>query len=112
MYLQTGNPTEIDDTTQTVQQSIHVFDHNTPTSVLQKGERSTQSRYHIKVRPLTPNKYLNDEESQKPWKRCTSVRSPYMPELLCYKTEFRARMESNSDAFDPDDLTLIDRYPR
>jgi len=35
-----------------------------------------------------------------------------MPELLCYKTEFRDGMEPYSTAFDPDDLTIIDRYPR
>ena len=35
-----------------------------------------------------------------------------MPELLCYKTEFRDRTESSPEAFDPDDPTLIDRYPR
>jgi hypothetical protein len=35
-----------------------------------------------------------------------------MPELLCYKTEFRDRTESSPEAFDPDNPTLIDRYPR
>jgi len=35
-----------------------------------------------------------------------------MPELLCYKTEFRDGTEFYSEAFDPDDPTLIDRYPR
>jgi hypothetical protein len=65
----------------------HDLDHNTPPRVLQKSERSTQSRYHIKGRPLTPTKYRNEEEPQKPCKRCTSVRSPCMLELLCHKTE-------------------------
>jgi len=50
-------------------------------------------------------------ESQKPWKTVTTVRSLYMPELLCYKTEFRDRTDSYSVAFDPEDPTLMDRYP-
>lgn len=41
----------------------------------------------------------------------TIVRSPYMPEQLCYRTEFRDGTESYSEAFDPDDLTLLNRYP-
>jgi hypothetical protein len=67
---------------------------------------------NIKGRPLTPTKYRNEEESQNPWKRCTSVRSPYMPELLSLKTEFRDLTESYSEAFDLDDPTLMDRYTR
>jgi len=67
---------------------------------------------NIKGRPLTPTKYRNEEESQNPWKRCTSVRSPYMPELLCLKTEFRDGRESYSEAFDLDDPTLMDCYTR
>ena len=61
--------------------------------------------------PLTPTKYRNAEESQKPWKKCTQVRSPYMPGKLCYKMEFKDGSVSYSEAFDPDDPTLIDRYP-
>ena len=34
-----------------------------------------------------------------------------MPELLCYRTEFRDRTESYSEAFDPDDSPLMGRYP-
>ena len=34
-----------------------------------------------------------------------------MPELLCYKTEFRDGTESYSEAFDTDDPTLSYRYP-
>ena len=41
----------------------HDLDHNTPPRVLQKSERSTQSRYHIKGRSLTPTKYRNEEEA-------------------------------------------------
>ena len=40
--------TQIDDTTQTDQQNSHNLDHNTPPRVLQKRERSTQSRNYIK----------------------------------------------------------------
>jgi hypothetical protein len=43
---QTDNPTQIDDTTQT-----HDLNHNTPPSVLQRRELSTQSIYHIEDRP-------------------------------------------------------------
>jgi hypothetical protein len=34
-----------------------------------------------------------------------------MPGQLCYKTEFEDGSVSYSDAFDPDDPTLIDRHP-
>jgi hypothetical protein len=51
----------------------------------------------------------NEEEYQKHWKRCTSVRSPYMPELLYHKTKFIDGTESYSEAFNP---TLKDRHPR
>ena len=33
-----------------------------------------------------------------------------MPGQLCYKTEFKYGSVSYSQAFDPDDPTLIDRY--
>ena len=52
-----------------------------------------------------PTKYRS--ESQKPWKTNTIVHSPYMPELVCYKTEFWDGTESYSEAFDPDDPTLV-----
>jgi hypothetical protein len=55
-------------------------------------------------------KYRNAEESQKPWRKCTSVRSPYMRGKLCYKTEFEDGPVSFSKAFDPDDPQLIDRH--
>ena len=48
-------------------------------------------------------------ESQKLWKICTSVHSPYMPELLCHETKSIDGTESYSEAFNP---TLMDRYPR
>jgi len=104
---QTDNPIQTDDTTQTDQPSSHDLDHNTLPKVLQKRERSTQRRYHIKGRPLTPIKYRNEEESQKPWNKCTSVRSPCMPELLCLNTEFIDGTESYSEAFDPDDPNTL-----
>jgi hypothetical protein len=44
--------------------------------------------------------------------KCTSVRSPYMPGLLCYRMEFKDGPVSYSEAFDPDDLTRMDRYPK
>ena len=34
-----------------------------------------------------------------------------MPGQLCYKVEFKDGSVSYSEAFDPDDPTLIDRYP-
>ena len=34
-----------------------------------------------------------------------------MPGQLCYKMEFKDGSVSYSEAFDPDDPTLIDRYP-
>ena len=34
-----------------------------------------------------------------------------MPGQLCYKTEYKYGSVSYSEAFDPDDPTLIDRYP-
>jgi len=58
-----------------------------------------------------PTKYRNAEESQKPWRKCTSIRSPYMRGKLCYKTEFEDGSVSFSEAFDPDDPSLIDRQP-
>ena len=51
---------QIDETTQTDQQNSHDLEHNTPPRVIQKRERSTQSRSHIKGRPVTSTKY--------PWK--------------------------------------------
>ena len=35
----------------------------------------------------------------------------YMLGQLCYKMEFKDGSMSYSEAFDPDDPTLIDRYP-
>lgn len=35
-----------------------------------------------------------------------------MPDLICHKTEFIDRTISYSVSFDPDDPTLMDRYPR
>ena len=34
-----------------------------------------------------------------------------MPGQLCYKKKFKDRLVSYSEAFDPDDPTLIDRHP-
>ena len=103
--------TQIDETTQTDQQNSHDQVHHKPHRVMQRRGRSTQSRSTIIGRQLTLTKYRNAEEFQKPWKKCTSVRSPYMPGQLCYKTEFEDGSVSYSEAFDPDDPTLIDRHP-
>lgn len=35
-----------------------------------------------------------------------------MPELIGYKTEFRDGTELYSEAFDPNDPTLMGRYPK
>jgi len=58
-----------------------------------------------------PTKYRNADESQKPWRKCISVRSPYMPGQICYKAEFEDESVSYLEAFDLDDPTLIDRHP-
>jgi hypothetical protein len=42
---------------------------------------------------------------------CTTVRSPYNRDKLAYKTLFKDGSVSFSASFDPDDPTLIDRYP-
>ena len=46
-----------------------------------------------------------------PWRKCTSIRNPYMRGKLCYKMEFEDGSVSFSEAFDPDDQSLIDRKP-
>ena len=80
-------------------------------TVTLRRERWTQTLTTITGRQLTPTKYLNAEESQKPWRKCTSVRSPYMRGKICHKTEFEDGSVSFSEAFDPDDPSLIDRHP-
>jgi hypothetical protein len=101
----------IDETTQTDQ--LHNDDQvlHKPTTLTQRRERSTQTSTTITGRQLTPTKYLNTEESQKPWRKCTFVRSPYMRGKICYKTEFEDGSVSFSESFDPDDPSLIDRHP-
>jgi hypothetical protein len=66
--------------------------------VTQRRERSTQITTTITGRQLTPTKYLNTEESRKPCRKCTSVRSPYMRGKICYKTEFEDGSVSFSDS--------------
>jgi hypothetical protein len=61
-------------------------------------------------RQLTPTKYLDTEDTRKPWKQCTAVRSPYIRGKLSYMTEFKDGSVSFSESFDPDDPALIDRY--
>jgi hypothetical protein len=56
-----------------------------------------------------PTKYRS--EPRKPWKKVTTVRSLYMPELPSYKTEFRYGTGSYSEAFNLDNPTLKDSYP-
>jgi hypothetical protein len=109
---QTGNSNSlIDETTQTDQQHSHDQVLHKPPTVTQRRERSTQITTTITGRQLTPTKYLNTEESQKPWRKCTSVRSSYMRGKICYKTEFKDGSVSFSESFDPDDPSLIDRHP-
>jgi hypothetical protein len=75
-------------------------------------ERSTQTISNFIDRQLTPTKYLIDtEETRTPWNKCTTVRSPYIRGKLSYKTEFKEGSVSFSESFDPDDPTLIDRFP-
>lgn len=62
---QTDN-SQIVDTTQTDKRSSYDLDHNTLSGVLQNRERSIQSRNHIKGMSLTPSKYRNEDQSQKP----------------------------------------------
>ena len=63
-------------------------------------------------RQLTPTKYLIDtEETRTPWNTCSTLRSPYIRGKLSYKTEFKDGSVSFSESFDPDDPTLIDRFP-
>lgn len=98
-------------TTQIDQQSSYNLNQNTPPSeVLQKRYRSIQWRFHIRGRPWTPTKYRS--EFQMPWKTVTTLHNPCMSELMCYRTEYRDGTESYSEAFNPDDPTLLDRYPR
>jgi uncharacterized Rmd1/YagE family protein len=64
-----------DETTQTEQ--LHSDDQalHKPTTLTQIKERSTQTRSTFTGRQLTPTKYLDTEESRKPWKKCTDVPS-------------------------------------
>jgi hypothetical protein len=101
---------QIGETTQTDQQHSHDQVLHKPSTITQRRERSTQTTTTITGKQLIPTKYLNTEESQKPWRKCTSVRSPYMRGKICYKAEFEDGSVSFSEAFDPDDPSLIDRH--
>jgi hypothetical protein len=100
-----------DETTQTEQLHSDEQALHKPTALTQIRERSTQTRSTFTGRQLTPTKYLDTEESRKPWKKCTAVRSPYIRGKLSYMTEFKDGSVSFSESFDPDDPVLIDRYP-
>jgi hypothetical protein len=113
IYAQTqtdDSNSHIDEMTQTDHQHSHDQVLHKPTTLTQRG-RSTQTSPIITGRQLTPTKYLDTEESQKPWRKCTSVRSPYMRGKICYKKEFKDGSVSFSESFDPDDPSLIDRHP-
>jgi hypothetical protein len=100
-----------DESTQTEIHSDERALHN-PTTLTQVRERSTQTMSNFIGRQLTPTKYLIDtEETRTPWNTCTTVRSPYIRGKLSYKTEFKDGSVSFSESFDPDDPTLIDRFP-
>ena len=102
-----------DESTQTEIHSDEQALHNPlPTTLTQIRERSTQTIRNFIGRQLTPTKYLiATEENRTPWNTCTTVRSPYIRGKLSYKTEFKDGSVSFSESFDPDDPTLIDRYP-
>jgi hypothetical protein len=73
-----------DEMTQTEQ--LHSDDQalHKPTTLTQIRGRSTQTRSTFTGRQLTPTKYLDTEESRKPWNKCTAVRSPYIRGKLTY----------------------------
>ena len=109
--IKTCAETQTDDSIPITDESTQTEIHN-PTTSTQVRERSTQTIRNFIGRQLTPTKYLIDpEEDRKPWKTCTTVRSPYIREKLSYKTEFKDGSVSFSESFDPDDPTLIDRLP-
>ena len=109
--IKTCAETQTDDSIPITDESIQTEIHN-PTTSTQVRERSTQTIRNFIGRQLTPTKYLIDpEEDRKPWKTCTTVRSPYIREKLSYKTEFKDGSASFSESFDPDDPMLIDRFP-
>ena len=112
--VETQTDDSIPITDESTQTEIHNDEralHN-PTTSTQVRERSTQTILNFIGRQITPTKYLIDpEEVRKPWKTCTTVRSPYIREKLAYKTEFKDGSVSFSESFDPDDPTLIDRFP-
>ena len=116
--IKTCAETQTDDripiTDESTQTEIHNDEqalHN-PTTLTQVRERSTQTIRNFIGRQLTPTKYLIDaEENRTPWKTCTTVRSPYNRDKLSYKTLFKDGSVSFSESFDPDDPTLIDRFP-
>ena len=66
----------IDETTQTDQQHSHNQVLHKPPTVTQRRERSTQTTTTITGRQLTPTKYLNAEESQKPWRKWGPTYNP------------------------------------
>ena len=68
-------------------------------------------RYFVGVNCLPIKLLIVTEETRTPWNTCTTVRSPYIRGKLSYKTEFKDGSVSFSESFDPDDPTLIDRFP-
>jgi len=90
---------KIEESTQTELHSDEQALHK-PTTLTQIRERSTQTKYLI-----------DTEETRTPWNKFTTVRSPYIRGKLSYKTEFKDGSVSFSESFDPDDPTLIDRFP-
>ena len=102
---------KIEESTQTELHSDEQALHK-PTTLTQIRERSTQTISNLTGRQLTPTKYLiESEESRISWNKITTVRSPYIRDKLSYKTEFKDGSVSFSESFDPDDPTLIDRFP-
>lgn len=50
-------------------------------------------------------------EPQTPWMKDTVTRTPYAPELMCHKIVYQDETELCTEAFNPDDPTLVDRLP-
>jgi hypothetical protein len=116
--IKTCAETQTDDSIPITDESTQTEIHNdeqalhNPTTLTQIRERSTQTIRNFIGRQLTPTIYLiATEENRTPWNTCTTVRSPYIRDKLSYKTEFKDGSVSFSESFDPDDPTLIDRFP-
>ena len=48
-------------------------------------------------------------EPRTPWTKDTVIRTPCAPELMCHKSFTKTRLQEYTEAFNPDDPTLVDR---